>query len=293
MIDNKKIIVIAEIGCNHKGDFEIAKELIKMAKIFGEADVVKFQKRNPRELLTAEEYNSPHPNPHNAYGETYGQHREFLEFSLDQHRELQKYCEELGIEYSTSVWDMTSAKEIASLSPKMIKIPSACNLHWDMLDYLCQNYGGEIHLSLGMTTEDEAEKIVQFFEKRGRNKDLVLYHCTSAYPVQFADMCLLEMSRLKEKYGSRVRSIGFSGHHNGIAVDMGAAMLGATHIERHFTLDRTWKGTDHAASLEPIGLRKLVRDLRHLVEAMRYKYKDVLDVEQEQRKKLKRFIEDT
>lgn len=288
MSNNHKTIVIAEIGCNHKGDFEIAKEMIKEAKDFGGVDVVKFQKRNSKELLSEEEYNTPHPNPHNSYGDTYGQHREHLEFDLEQHRKLKEYCDELGIEYSTSVWDLTSAKEIASLNPKMIKIPSACNLNWKMIDYLCKNYDGEIHVSLGMTSQKEEEEIVSFFEKAGRNKDLVIYSCTSGYPVPFRDLCLLEISRLKDKHGSRVKSVGFSGHHNGIAVDIAAVTLGASHVERHFTLNRTWKGTDHAASLEPIGLRKLKRDIVHLEEALQYKQKEILDIEEEQRKKLKR-----
>jgi N-acetylneuraminate synthase len=111
MTEYKKPYVIAEIGCNHKGDMEIAKELIKIAKIFCNADAVKFQKRNNVELLTEEQYNAPHPNPANSYGDTYGAHREYLEFDVNQHAVLKAYCEEIGIEYSTSVWDTTSAKE--------------------------------------------------------------------------------------------------------------------------------------------------------------------------------------
>ena len=151
----KKPFVIAEIGCNHKGDIEIAKELIKVAKIFCNADAVKFQKRNNKELLTEQQYNQPHPNPANAYGETYGLHREYLEFDINQHAELKAYCEEMGIIYSTSVWDLTSAKEISSLHPLFIKIPSACNNNVEMLIWLCQNYKGEIHVSTGMTTKSE------------------------------------------------------------------------------------------------------------------------------------------
>ena len=116
MTEYKKPYVIAEIGCNHKGEMEIAKELIKIAKIFCNADAVKFQKRNNVELLTEEQYNAPHPNPANSYGETYGAHREYLEFDVRQHAELKAYCEEIGIVYSTSVWDTTSAKEITSLN---------------------------------------------------------------------------------------------------------------------------------------------------------------------------------
>ena len=279
--------VIAEIGCNHKGDMGIAKELIKVAKIYCNADVVKLQKRNNRELLTEEQYNAPHPNPANSYGDTYGAHREFLEFTAEQHRELKKYCEELGIVYSTSVWDLTSAKEIASLNPELIKIPSACNNHYEMLGWLCEHYKGEIHVSTGMTSQKEIETLVKFFESKGRAKDVVLYACTSGYPVPFEDACLLEITRLKELYGNRVKEIGFSGHHLGIAVDVAAYTLGATWVERHYTLDRTWKGTDHAASLEPEGLRRLVRDLKAVNKALTYKKEDVLDIEKVQREKLK------
>lgn len=279
--------VIAEIGCNHKGDMGIAKELIKVAKIYCNADVVKLQKRNNRELLTEEQYNAPHPNPANSYGDTYGAHREFLEFTAEQHRELKKYCEELGIVYSTSVWDLTSAKEIASLNPELIKIPSACNNHYEMLGWLCEHYKGEIHVSTGMTSQKEIETLVKFFESKGRAKDVVLYACTSGYPVPFEDVCLLEITRLKELYGNRAKEIGFSGHHLGIAVDVAAYTLGATWVERHYTLDRTWKGTDHAASLEPEGLRRLVRDLKAVNKALTYKKEDVLDIEKVQREKLK------
>lgn len=279
--------VVAEIGCNHKGDIKIAKEMIKIAAIYCKADVVKFQKRNPKELLTEEEYNAPHPNPINSYGNTYGEHREYLELTLEQNKELKKVCEEFGVKYSTSVWDMTSTKEIASLNPKLIKIPSAMNTNFEILDYLCENYEGEIHVSTGMTTKDEIDEIVNYFIKKSRNKDVVLYSCTSGYPVPYEDICLLEIKRLKEKYGNVVKEIGFSGHHIGIAIDIAAYTLGATCIERHFTLDRTWKGTDHSASLEPEDMRRLVRDLKNTERALNYKEHDLLDIEKVQRKKLK------
>ncbi|GAA5128541.1 N-acetylneuraminate synthase family protein [Luteolibacter yonseiensis] len=279
--------LIAEIGCNHKGDMAIAKELITVAAMFCKVDAVKFQKRNPKELLSPQQYNAPHPNPHNSYGDTYGAHREALELSLDQNRQLKEWCEELGLVYSTSVWDMTSAREIVSIDPAFIKIPSATNLNTPILDYLCGEYGGEIHLSVGMTTHAEEEAIVSRFEKHGRNKDLVLYSCTSGYPVEFADICLLEISRLRETFASKVKKIGFSGHHLGIAADIAALALGAEIFERHFTLDRTWKGTDHAASLEPDGMRRLARDLRNVSKSLTRKVSEILPVEQVQRAKLK------
>jgi len=286
-INYKKPKIIAEIGCNHKGDMEIAKELIKVAKIYGNADIVKFQKRSNRDLLTEEQYNTPHPNPANSYGKTYGEHREFLEFTVEQHAKLKQYCEEIGIVYSTSVWELTSAKEIASLNPKMIKIPSACNNNLIMLEWLAKNYNGEIHVSTGMSTKREIDDVIQLFEKFNRAKDIVLYNCTSGYPVPFDDVALLEILYLREKYEDRIKAIGFSGHHLGIAIDIAAYTLGAEYVERHYTLDRTWKGTDHAASIEPEGLRKLVRDLNATYKALKYKKKEILDIEQVQRKKLK------
>lgn len=280
--------IIAEIGCNHKGDMEIAKEMIMVAASFCKADVVKFQKRNNKELLSEEEYNAPHPNPGNSYGATYGAHREFLEFNLEQHKQLKKWCEEYGVIYSTSVWDLTSAEEIISLNPKLIKVPSACNLNKKMLEYLCDHFDGEIHLSFGMTTQEEEEMIVSLFEEKGKAKNLVIYSCTSGYPVPFEDISLLEISRLRQTFEHRVKAIGFSGHHLGIAVDSVSVALGAEWIERHFTLDRTWKGTDHAASLEPDGMRKLVRDCNAVWKSLTYKKEQILSIEAVQRNKLKK-----
>lgn len=283
----KKPYVIAEAGCNHMGQMEIAHDLINTAAIFCKADAIKFQKRCPKELLTPEQYNAPHPNPYNAFGKTYGEHREFLEFTVEQHAQLKKWCEDVEITYATSVWDMTSAKEIVTLNPKFIKIPSACNNNFEMLQWLCDNYKGEIQISFGMTTHEEEKQIVDLFEKNGRTKDLIIFSCTSGYPVAFKDVCLLEVTRLKEAYENRVKGIGFSGHHLGIAVDNVAYALGASYIERHYTLDRTWKGTDHAASLEPDGIRKLVRNLNAIYDSLSYKEEEILPIEQVQREKLK------
>ncbi len=279
--------LIAEIGCNHKGDMDIAKEMISIAGTFTKADIVKFQKRNNKDLLSEKEYNSPHPNHSNSYGSTYGEHREFLELDIDQHKQLKKWCDEYGVEYSTSVWDITSAKEIIEISPTLIKIPSAVNQNKPLLMELINNFNGGIHVSMGMTEPENIEKIVLLFEEHNRNNDLIIYACTSGYPVIFEDICLLEISKLKEKYASRVKGIGFSGHHLGIAADIAALTLGASYIERHYTLDRTWKGTDHSASLEPDGLRKLSRDIKNVSKALQYKKSPLLEVEEETFKKLK------
>jgi N-acetylneuraminate synthase len=280
--------VIAEIGCNHKGELEIAKELLTLAKDCG-ATVGKFQKRTPKELLTPEQYSAPHPNPNNSYGDTYGAHREALELSIEDHKALQDHCKAIGLEYSCSVWDTTSAKEIVSLNPVLIKVGSPSNTHWEMQKVLRDEYDGEIHISTGMSTKEEIEQIVSFWEEgKGNAKErVVLYNCTSGYPVPFEDVCLLDIRLIQAKYADRVKAIGFSGHHLGISIDIAAYALGAEWVERHFTKDRTWKGTDHAASLEPSGLKTLVRDLQATHTAMSYKSQDILPLETEMRAKLK------
>ncbi|MEJ1338079.1 MAG: N-acetylneuraminate synthase family protein [Candidatus Sedimenticola sp. (ex Thyasira tokunagai)] len=285
--DYKVPKVIAEIGCNHMGEMSIAKELIDLAKEAG-AGYVKFQKRTNRELLTDEQYNRAHPVPENSYGDTYGDHREFLEFNLEQNMELKEYCDSIGMIYSTSVWDVTSAKEMITFTPEFLKVPSACNNNFEMLKVLRDVFQGQVQLSIGMTTKKEVEDIVSFFEETNQAKSrLVIYSCTSGYPVPAKDVALLEINWLYKKYGHRVYEIGFSGHHLGVALDVSAYTLGARWIERHFTKDRTWKGTDHAASLEPQGLHKLVRDLNASYAALHFKVNEILPIEQVQRDKLK------
>ncbi|GAB2469859.1 DAHP synthetase I family protein [Jatrophihabitans fulvus] len=281
------VTLIAEIGCNHAGDLELAKKMIRVAAEFCEVDVVKFQKRNPRELLTPEQYDAPHPNAMHAFGPSYGLHREALEFGVEQHAELVDVASKFGVTYATSVWDMTSAREITELDPALIKIPSATNTHTELLAYLADHYQGRIHVSLGMTTPDEERAVVELFRSHGRMGDLVLYACTSGYPVPFEQLALREITRLVDAYGAEVHAIAYSGHHLGIAADVAAMTLGARYVERHFTLDRTARGTDHAASLEPDGMRKLRRDLTNVGRALTYKSDGLLPVEQATRAKLK------
>ena len=285
-MEYKKPKIIFEAGCNHMGDFNLALELVDIAASCG-ADAVKFQKRCNKELLTEEQYNSPHPVPHNSYGDTYGAHREFLEFDKKQHKKLKKYCEKKGIIYSTSVWDVTSAKEIVNLKPDFIKVPSACNNNFSMLKVLRDDYRGDIHISLGMTTTAEKNNLLRFFNQKRNLRRIVLYSCTSGYPVPFEDVCLLEIEHLRKLHGDIVKDIGFSGHHLGIAVDIAAYTLGARWIERHATKNRAYKGTDHSASLEPAGFSKLVRDLNATHLSLKHKCKEILDIEQVQRDKLK------
>ncbi len=286
----KKINLVAEVGCNHKGDFEIAKKMIENLAVFCNVKFIKFQKRDNKTLLSKKEYNSPHPNPENSYGKTYGDHREFLEFSINQHKKLVKHCKKNNVDYSCSSWDIKSAKELNSLKLNHIKIPSACNLDFQMISYLCKEFKGKIHISLGMTKAIEEKKIINLVKKYNRLNDLVLYACTSGYPVPLEDLNLLEIERLSNDYKKYGCEIGFSGHYSGISIDNLAILLGATWIERHFTLNRTWKGTDHAASLEPDGMRRLKINLEDTLKALNFKKKEILDIEKFQRKKLKRFI---
>ncbi|MBN2492261.1 MAG: N-acetylneuraminate synthase family protein [Planctomycetes bacterium] len=284
--------VVAEIGCNHLGRVDIAKELIRAARVCG-ASVVKSQKRNPRVCLTPEEYAAPHPNPAHAFGATYGAHREALELSAAQHAELLAFAAAQGVQYTVSVWDEPSAHEMIALDVPYLKVPSARNTDWELLRILRDEYAGPLHVSSGMAERDDIEALIRFFEETGQaRRRLVVYACTSGYPVPFHEVCLLEIRRLREQYGARVREIGFSGHHLGIAVDVAAFALGAAWIERHFTLDRTWKGTDHAASLEPSGLARLCRDIEAVALAWRDKPAEMMAIERVQFEKLKgaRFV---
>ena len=268
-----------------------AKKMIKVAAEYCNVHVVKFQKRTNKDLLSNEEYNKPHPVPENSYGSTYGEHREKLEFTLEQHKILKKECEKFNVIYSTSVWDLNAAIEIVELNPKLIKVPSATNTDLKLLDFLFRNYNGEIHISLGMTKVSEEKNILKLAQKYKREKDMIFYHCISSYPVETESLFLNEIQKLNTKYNKKLKGIGFSGHHKGIAPDIAALTLGARYFERHFTLDRTWKGTDHAASLEPDGLRKLSRDLKLVNISLQNKPKEILDIENIQRKKLKRIID--
>ena len=139
-------------------------------------------------------------------------HREYLEFDLQLHKKIKSYCDQIGIGYATSVWDNTSTSEIISLKPDFIKVPSACNNNYEMLTLLRDQYEGDIHLSTGMTTKEEIETIVSFFESTDQAKQrLILYNCTSGYPVPFEDVCLLDINWLYEGYTNRVKNIGFFG----------------------------------------------------------------------------------
>lgn len=275
--------IVAEIGNTHLAQMDRAKLLVRLAAECG-ASYVKLQKRNPDESTPEHMKQQPHPNSRFAYGNTYLEHRKNLELNIDQHAEIQRYAKSVGIEYASSVWDITSAKEIIQLKPSFIKVPSPCNLNFAMLDILFDDYDGDIHISSGMSTKAEIDRIIDYL--RANAHRVVLYHCTSIYPCEFDDLHLFEIKALRDKIPSIMR-LGFSNHGKGIAVDIAGYVLGAEWIERHFIDDRTIPHTDAAASLEPGGLSKLIRDLKAVQKACTFKTGSMNDAELEQRNKLK------
>jgi sialic acid synthase SpsE len=273
----ERCYVIAEIGQNHQGDVEIAKELIRQAKICG-AHAVKSQKRDIRSMLTPDEYRRPYNSPH-SFGATYGEHREALELTRGEYAELLVFARKMGIELFSSPWDIPSAELLHRLGMRLFKVPSACVTHIPLLRTLA-SFKKPVLLSTGMSSLDEIDAAAQAL---GDSLAAVL-QCTSAYPCDFNDVNLRSMDTLRRRYGVPV---GLSGHHRGIAVDAAAVALGARVIERHFTLDRTMKGSDHAASLEPPGLSRLVRDLQAVEKALGSDEKQVLPCEMPSLEKLR------
>ena len=277
VLDRGGTYVIAEIGNNHQGELATAKELIRAAKICG-ADAVKSQKRDIDSLLTPQEYARPYESRH-AFGRTYGEHREALELSRGQWAEMFTYAAELGIDFFASPWDITSARLLCELGCPLFKVPSAALTNHPLLVEIA-SYGRPVVLSTGMSTLQEIDEAVRLL----KDTELYILQCTSAYPAEFDSINLKVMPALAARHG---RPVGLSGHHRGIAVDGAAVALGARVVERHFTLDRTWKGTDHAASLEPPGLEKLVRDIRAVEQALGSSTKCVLACEESARNKLR------
>ena len=269
--DGQPCFVIAEGGVNHNGNPRLAQELVRIAADC-QADAVKFQKRTIHELLTRAALEKPYVNP-NSMGATYGEHRLRLELAESDWYRLRDLATSLGLEFMGSAWDRGSADLLDALDTPAIKTPSAVLTDLDLLEYIARK-GRPMIVSTGMSTIQEVdqavERIVRYTEQ------LILLQCTSAYPSEFTDINLRVMDTLSQRYGVLV---GYSGHERGIAVSAAAATLGACVVERHFTKDRTLPGPDHAASLEPVGLEKLVRDIRHIEVAMGSPDKRVADAE--------------
>jgi N-acetylneuraminate synthase len=251
--DGYPTLILAEIGINHNGDVKVAKKLIDVA-VFAGCEAVKFQKRTVEVVYTPEELAKPRESP---FGETNGDLKRGLEFGQAAYEEIDAYCRDKGIAWTASCWDEASVDFIDRFDPPFYKIASA-SLTDDALLRHTRSKGKPIVLSTGMSTLDQLDHAVDVL---GRN-DLVLLHCCSTYPAQYPELNLKVIPVLRERYGV---PIGYSGHETGIASSVAAAVLGACVVERHLTLDRSLWGSDHAASLEPNGIIRVIRDIR-LVE---------------------------
>lgn len=280
--EGEPCFIVAEIGLNHNGDVQLGKKLIDQAKSC-EVDAVKFQKRSIDKILTKEALDAPYDVWY-AYGKTYGEHRRALELSEQDFRDLKHYANSRGIIFFASAWDEESADFLATLDIPLYKVASADVINLPLIEHIAKK-GKPVFLSTGMSDSTEITEAVEVIAKY--NDELVLLHCVSTYPSQFEEINLKVMKTLKQEFDCLV---GYSGHERGIAVSEAAAALGACAVERHFTLDRTMKGPDHAASLEWPGLWKLVRDIRAIERATGSGIKYVQTGEKALRSKLAKSV---
>lgn len=253
--DDTDAFIIAEVGHNHQGDLEKCKEIFRKAKEAG-CSAVKLQKRDNKTLFTKAMYDSPY-HSENAFGPTYGTHREALEFGRDEYNELKNFTRELEVSFFATAFDFRSADFLAELDVPAFKIASGDLKSIPLLRYVAK-FGKPMIVSTGGGSLDDIHRAYDAIMPI--NTQLCVLQCTAAYPVDAEQMNLRVITMLREKFRDIV--IGLSDHQNGIALAPVAYALGARVIEKHFTLNRAWKGTDHAFSLEPVGLTKLVRDLQ-------------------------------
>ena len=249
------VFITAEIGINHNGDVDIVKELIKFAKLYG-CDAVKFQKRTVEQAYSKEILDSPRDSP---WGNTTRDEKIHLEFGKKEYDEINEFCSQQDIEWFASSWDVTSQEFLKNYDLKHNKVASAMLTNFELLDVMAQEKKPTF-VSTGMSTLDDVKKAVEIFKKY--NCPFELMHTNSSYPMKIEEANLNCITTLKDKFSCNV---GYSGHESGASlVCVAAVLLGASSIERHVTLDRTMYGSDHAASLEPPGLQRLVRDIRLL-----------------------------
>ena len=259
--DAGDVYVIAEIGHNHQGDLEKAKALVRAAAECG-VDAVKVQKRDNRVLYTRALYDAPYDNE-NSFGSTYGAHREALELGVEALRELQALARELGVAFFSTAFDEASADLLESLDMPAYKIASGDLRNTPLLRHVAA-FGKPMIVSTGGATLEDVDRAVETV--LALNTRLCLLQCTAAYPVETEELNLGVITTYRERYPDVV--VGLSDHQDGIAMALVAHMLGARVIEKHFTLSHSWKGTDHAFSLMPEGMRKLVRDLKRVPVAI-------------------------
>ena len=259
--DGGDCYVIAEIGHNHQGKMETAKELFRAAKECG-VDAVKLQKRDNRSLYTREMYDKPYDNE-NSFGATYGEHREFLEFGMSEYKELQGFARELGLAFFATAFDFRSADFLAELNTPAFKIASGDLRNIPLLKYVA-GFQKPVIVSTGGGTIDDVQRA--YDAVMPINSQLAILQCTAGYPCAFEEMNLRVITSFRERFPDVV--VGLSSHDSGIAMVVGAYILGARIIEKHFTLNRAMKGTDHAFSLERGGMRRVVRDLKRVRSAL-------------------------
>lgn len=270
------IFFIAEIGINHNGDLGVAKKLIDISVQAG-CNAVKFQKRSVDVVYTEEELRTPRAS---VFGDTNGDLKRGLEFGRDEYEEIDAYCRDRDILWFASCWDEASLDFMESFSPPAYKIASA-TLTDDNLLQAHKETGRPVILSTGMSTLEQIDHAVGILG----TEQLVLLHCTSTYPAQIEEINLAAMAVLRERHAVPV---GYSGHETGLATTLAAAALGASVIERHITLDRSLWGSDQAASVEPTGLNRLLRDIRSIENAIGDGRKVVYDSEKPIIQKLRR-----
>ena len=273
------VYVIAEIGINHNGDIEIAKQLMDVAVETG-CDAVKFQKRTPEICVPEEQKSIPRETPWGSM--TYFEYKKRIEFEQPEFEQIDAYAKKIGIDWFASPWDVPSVDFLESFDVPCQKIASACLTDSELLTAINKTKTTTI-LSTGMSSIEEIDKAVSLLN----NVPLAIAQATSTYPAEASELNLRAIQTFAEKYKVPV---GYSGHERGLQVTIAAVALGATFIERHITLDRSMWGTDHSASLEPEGLKKLVRDIRIIELALGDGKKKVYDSEIPIRAKLRRVL---
>lgn len=269
--------ITAEIGINHNGDLQLAKELIDAAANAG-CNAVKFQKRTIDKVYTKEYLDGYRESP---WGTTQREQKEGLEFGLEEYQEIDRYCRQKGIEWFASAWDVDAQKFLQQFHLKYNKVASAMLTNDELLEEIAkeQRY---TFIATGMSTYEEIDHAVDIFRKHGCEFELM--HCNSTYPMKEEDANLLVMDRLRERYGCNV---GYSGHEAGTFVSVCAVVKGASSIERHITLDREMYGSDQKASIEPEELCRLVKEIRMAEVVLGSGNKILTEAEQQVKAKLR------
>ena len=275
--ENQPVFFTAEIGINHNGDLSLAKRLIDVAAMAG-CDAVKFQKRTPEKAVPVEYHQVMRETPWGLM--TYLDYRQKVEFGRQEFTEIDRYCKEKGLLWFASCWDEESVDFLEQFGPPCYKVASASLTDLPLLSKI-RSTGRPMMISTGMSTQEEIEAAVDFLG----NKDLLIAHSTSTYPCAPQELNLRMIQTLRSRFDCPV---GYSGHEVGLQTTLAAVTLGAAFIERHITLDRAMWGSDQAASVEPWGLMRLVRDIRVIEQALGDGVKRVYESEMQARQRLRR-----